>query len=173
MFNLLERQVDKINRQVHFMYAQVFNPSDTTGANNTWLYNRAPDGYKFVLHSIDVSGKQEDNNKYGIVAMYDGHEYTHWNIYPGVESRELIWRGQMNDYIVNCGGTLNGWECKEYTLAIRSTHVTYPFKCCIIVWYFLQKMTWLEKLQYAVIQAKGERIRKGGPTTVERSEEDG
>ncbi|GAH56129.1 unnamed protein product, partial [marine sediment metagenome] len=36
---------------------------------------------------------------------------------------------------------------------------------------YLCKMSWLEKLQYAVLQPRGQRYRKGGATTVERSEE--
>ncbi|GAG96879.1 unnamed protein product, partial [marine sediment metagenome] len=65
---------------------------------------------------------------------------------------------------------LEGWECKEYTIGLRSSSETHPVKGCAVMWYYLRKMSWLEKLQYAVIQPRGQRYRKGGPTTVELSE---
>jgi len=168
----MELQEKKINRQVDFLYAQPYNSEDSTGANNTWKYNRAPEGYKFVLHSIEVSVAQTASLFQGLVAMYDGHEYTHWNQFPGVESKELLTRGETNVYILNLVSSLNGWECKEYTLGIRSLSATYGYKVCIIVWYYLEKMSKLEEYQYATIQPKGDKpIRKAGATTVESTEE--
>ena len=171
----MERQVDKINRQVEFMFAQIYDTEDSTGKNNTWKYNRAPEGYKFMLHKIairalyrGVAGVEELGR--GIVNIYDGHEFTHWQQFPGVESRELLATFEYTLAEGNQLQYLHDWECKEYTLGVRSTSTTNAFKCVIIVWYYLRKMSWLEKLQYALIQPKGQRYRKGGPTTVERSE---
>ena len=140
---------DKIDRAVLIAHAQPFDPQDTIH-NNTWVYRRAPDGYLYQLIEIVVSGKQEDSNKYGICALFDGHEYTHYNLWPGVESRELLWRGQMNDYVLNIGGNLHGWECKEFTMGIRSTHETFPYKVTAVIWYFLKKASREELLEYAV-----------------------
>jgi len=78
------RDIDKINRQVHFIQTQILDMEDTSGNNNTWIYNRAPEGYKFLLHSISVSTGGALVNNYGNCAMYDGHEYTHWNIWQSV-----------------------------------------------------------------------------------------
>ena len=170
---MLERQVDKINRTVYFMFAQIFDPLSITGANNTWIYDRAPNGYKFVLSSVTLSTTKENSRYNGIFAIYDGHEYTHWNQYPGVESRELLGRMETNQYQLSGEINLNNWECKEFTLGLRCTHEEVPFKACIIVWYYLRKMSFLERLQYAVMQPRGERYRKGGPSTVELSESEG
>lgn len=158
------------------MWAQALDP-ETTDNNTTWFYDRAPDGYKFVLHSIEVSATIPQittglSNYSGIYGIYDGHEYTHWNIYPGVESKEILARGELNVYGTLQTHALNGWECKEYTLAIRSRSEDEPFKCCIIVWYYLAKMTDLETKQYAVMQPKGEHYRKSGPSTVESTEDE-
>lgn len=152
------------------MFAQVFDPEDSLGNNNTWIYDRAPEGYKFVLDNMVVSTTQKTLARDGLVAIYDGHEYTHWNQWPGVESKELLGRVEVNVYNYNETIILNGWECKEFTLGIRSTSEENSFKICLIVWYYLRKMSWLEKLQYAVMQPRGQRYRKGGATTVERSE---
>ncbi|GAG76278.1 unnamed protein product [marine sediment metagenome] len=167
----MERQVDKINRQVQFLHAQAHDEEDTTGKNNTWLYDRAPEGYKFVLHSIDISTGSPLITNFGTLAIYDGHEYTHWLQFPGVESKEILARVCFSDQMSTYSASLNNWECKEYTIGIRSSDAENPFKVCIIVWYYLRKMSWLEKLQYAVLQPRGQRYRKGGATTVERSEE--
>ena len=170
---ILELQEDKINRQVTFLHAQIFSAGDITGKNNTWCYNRAPDGYKFILVGVEVStAKGTTPSNIGIYNIVDGHEYTHWNIFPGVESKEVLARGELSDYVLSGYHDLHNWECKEYTKVIRSNSGSQPFKACFIVWYYLRKMNYLEKLQYAVIQARGQRIRKGGPTTVERSEYD-
>jgi len=167
---LLDRQTNKINRQVDFLFAPVFDPQDSTGSNNTWKYNRAPDGYKFVLESIDISVAQRDSLHTGVCAIYDGHEYTHWNQFPGVESKELLGRFETNAQALNNSASLHNWECKEFTIGVRSLTESFGVKIVVIIWYYLRKMSWLEKLQYAVIQPKGQRYRKSGPTTVERSE---
>ncbi|GAG76922.1 unnamed protein product [marine sediment metagenome] len=165
----MERQVDKINRQVFFLYAQIHDAEDITGKNNTWIYDRAPQGYKFILDSVDISVSAPLAYK-GIFAVFDGHEYTHWLLFPGVESKELLGRVETGSNQYNHTIPLRNWECKEYTLACRSTDDEMPLKICAIVWYYLRKMSWLEKLQYAVMQPRGQRYRKGGPTTVEISE---
>ncbi|GAG83403.1 unnamed protein product, partial [marine sediment metagenome] len=95
------RDDDKIQRQVHFIHAPIFDDEDTSGINNTWVYNRAPEGYKFLLHSITVTTGAPLTFNYGIIGMFDGHEYTHWNIFPGVESREYLMRGVMSDNMAN------------------------------------------------------------------------
>ena len=166
----MERQVDKISRQVYFMYAPAMNYTNTTGINNTWIYDRAPDGYKFILQKAIVSTTLEATLNRGIIGIYDGHEYTHWNIYPGVESKEILNRAELSANIHNADLDLYGWECKEFTLGIRSSTETFGVKMCIIIVYYLRKMSWLEKLQYAVMQPRGQRYRKSGPSTVERSE---
>jgi len=167
----MERQTDKINRQVYFIHAQAYDGEEITGKNNTWIYDRAPEGYKFVLDSIFMSTTRHNSLCTGLVAIYDGHEYTHWNQYPGVESKEILGRQEFDLNALNGELALKNWECKEYTIGIRSNSTTNVFKICVIVWYYLRKMSWLEKLQYAVMQPRGQKYRKGGPTTVERSEE--
>jgi len=164
------RDIDKTQRQVNFMQAQIFDPQDTSGDNNTWVYNRAPDGYVFELVKIQISGSRGSGTQQGIVALFDGHEYTHWNIWPGVESRELLFRFDSFDYGVDAVGSLENWECKEYTLAVRSWSETKTFKTCIIVWYNLKKMNSLETLYYAVIQPRWKRFKKAFRRTAERSE---
>lgn len=166
----MEKQSDKINRQVQFMYAQPYDSEEVGGKNNTWLYDRAPEGYKFVLAEVTVSAGRLSDTHRGLFAIYDGHEYTHWNQYPGVESKELLGRLEFEQYNLVQTVDLHNWECKEYTLGVRSNTDAVGFKCCVIVWYYLRKMSWLEKLQYAVLQPRGQRYRKGGATTVERSE---
>ncbi|GAG74291.1 unnamed protein product, partial [marine sediment metagenome] len=145
----MERQSDKINRQVNFMHAPPYDAEESSGVQNTWLYDRAPQGYKFILDSVDISGTKVDSEWDGIFAIYDGHEYTHWNIYPGVESKELLGRCELISQDISKTIQLHNWECKEYTMAVRGTNPTNAFKVCIIVWYYLRKMSWLEKLQYA------------------------
>lgn len=165
------RDDDKIQRQVNFIQAQVLDLEDTTGKNNSWVYNRAPEGYKFELVQIVVSGSRGGGSHQGIVAMYDGHEYTRWNIWPGVESRELLYRFDSIDYQVDGVGNLLDWECKEYTLAVRSWSQTGVFKVCIIVWYYLRKMSALERLYYAVIQPRWNRYKKAFRTTLDPKDE--
>ncbi|GAG88451.1 unnamed protein product, partial [marine sediment metagenome] len=78
------RDDDKIQRQVHFMFAQIFDDEDTSGDNNKWVYNRAPEGYMFELVKANITTTRTANAREGICAIFDGHEYTHWNIWPGV-----------------------------------------------------------------------------------------
>lgn len=168
----LELQEDKINRQVHYTYAQAKDIEGTYPLkNNSFVYNRAPDGYLFQLVELDISCSCEAGVNVGIVEMSDGHCYTGWNIWAGVENRETLVRIETDVYFVNFSKSLHSWECKEYTIATRSKKTDAPFKTCCIVWYYLRKMSPLEKYQYAVIQPKGEHIRKAGATTVESTEE--
>lgn len=166
----MELQVNKMNRQVHFITAPMFDIQDKSGKNNAWLYNRAPDGYLFKLDSVQISVSSEEMVNTGIFAMFDGHEYTHWNIYPGVESRELLGRTETSDYSLESYIDLKGWECKEYSIAVRSTSPQKMYRCIAIVWYYLDKMSLLERLMYACLHPKFMRIKKGGPTTVEADE---
>ncbi len=166
VISMEDRQVDKINRLATYLFAPPMIPENITGINNTWLYNRAPTGYKFLLDSIQVSTTQEEGRD-GIFAVFDGHEYTHWNIFPGVVSHELLYRGELNQYILNLDASLKMWECKEFSLALRSSSQETPVKVCVVIWFYIRKMTELEKLQYAVLQPKGDRYKKSFRTTVQ------
>lgn len=140
----------KIDRQVHFGWAPIFLPADTTGVNNTWIYNRAPEGYLFQLVEISISSSRGTSEQQGIFALFDGHEYTHWNVFPGVESRELLYRFDSIDYQTSDVANLHGWECKEYTIGMRSWSETKPYKIVAIVWYFLKKASRKELMEYAL-----------------------
>lgn len=165
----------EIERQVHFMTAQIFDPEDTSGDNNTWQYNRAPDGYLFELAKINVSGSRGGGSHQGIVALFDGHEYTHWNIWPGVQSQEMLYRFDSIDYQVEGAGDLLNWECKEYTIGVRSWSITGMFKVTAIIWYYLKKASRMELMEYAIKHPKNQdmfkRVYRG--TTVEPSEANG
>jgi len=165
---------DEVERQVHFITAPIFLPEDKTGINNTWQYNRAPEGYLFQLVEVQISGNRGDVQQQGIVALFDGHEYTHWNIYPGVQSNEMLFRFNSIDYQVNASQNLHGWPCKEYTLGIRSYSVTKVFKCVVIIWYYLKKASRLELMEYAIKHPRNQdqfkRVLRGPtiePTEVE------
>lgn len=162
-------------RQVHYPYNSPFDPEDHSGDNNNWIYNRAPDGYCFVLVRFDSIASQEDTEQAGILQLYDGHEYTHWNIYPGVQSNEVLARHQHSNYELNSFTDLLGWECKEYTIGSRGISQSYPFRALVIVWYYLKKMSTLDKLHFAVTQPKSilGRFPKAFRTTVEPTEEEG
>jgi len=168
----MELQTDKIQRQVHFITTQALDLEDISGDNNSWIYNRAPDGYKFILDSVDISTTKYQSKYEGIFNIFDGHEYTHWNIYPGVESRELLGRLETTIYIVDGSINLHSWECKEYSIAIRSGSTTNGYRVVIIVWYYIEKMSLFERLMYACLHPKLLRIKKGGPSTVEVTERD-
>lgn len=165
---------EKIQRQVHFVTAQIYDSGDTSGKNNTWSYNRAPDGYLFELISVDLSVTAVQTQYAGIVQLSDGHEYTHWNIYPGVQTNELLYRAEFNIYNLNSIASLHGWECKEYTIGARSVSDSKAFKSIAIVWYYLKKASRLELLEYAVKHPRNQdmfrRALRG--TTIEPSEED-
>lgn len=145
-----------VNRQVHFIFAPIFDPEDSTGVNNTWVYHRAPDGYLFILDSIQISTDIDNSRQAGVICIFDGHEYTHWNLWPGVESRETLWRGETSSYSVELLGNLNGWICKEYTIGIRSASETKAVKYCAIVWFYLKKASREELLEYALKHPKDE-----------------
>ena len=165
------RDINKMQKQVHFITAPVFDSEDVSGNNNKWNYNRAVDGYVFKLHSAQISVGTESSRYSGIVMIFDGHEYTHWNIWPGVESRELLTRTEFHSYNSQYVRSLNNWECKEYSIGIRSTSADFTFKVCIIVWYYLQKMSYLETLYYAVIQPRWKRFKKAFRTTLDPRDE--
>jgi len=152
---------DEIERQVHFIVAPAFDPEDKTGVNNTWQYNRAPEGFLFLLESIQVSTSQEaGHGKDGICALYDGHEYTHWNQFPGVQSNELLCRMEHNVYILSNGFNLHGWPCKEYTLGIRSISQSSSYKICAVIWYYLKKASRMELLEYAIKHPRNQDMFK-------------
>lgn len=138
-----------INRKVHFQQAPIFDPEDKSGINNTWIYHRAPDGYLFELHSVDFS-VTVDTGEIGMVGLFDGHEYTHWNIWPGVESREYLARVETNLYHLNETKSLNGWKCKEYSIGCRSRSEAKPLKVLSIVYYYLRRASREELLEYAL-----------------------
>ena len=167
----------KVERQVHFMLAQAFDTEDTTGKNNTWDYNRAPDGYLFQLLSCDISvvtGNPLTLNN-GIFNIVDGHEYTHWNIAPGVECRELLGRCYFTEQQSNHVFDLHGWECKEYTVVNRSTSESGTFKVTAIVWYILKKASRMELLEYAIKHPRNQDMFRHAlrGTTIEPTEAEG
>ena len=169
----MDIETSKINRQVHYGYAQIYDSEDK-GDNNSWIYNRAPNGYKFILDSISVIASATNNQNNGIVQIYDGHEHTNFIIYPGVESREILERLETTDYQLNLEKSLHGWDCKEYTIGLRSTSETYPFRVIIIVWYYFEKMSRYERLLFAVTHPKsilGRYTKSLRGTTVESTEE--
>jgi hypothetical protein len=140
----------KINRQVYFLFTQAFDSEDVSGANNSWVYDRPPEGYLFQLAKISASVSSQGPYREGILCLFDGHEYTHWNMWPGVESRETLVRTEFNQYQYVHSESLEGWECKEFTIGIRSTNTVNAFKTCIIVWYYLKKASRKELLEYAI-----------------------
>jgi hypothetical protein len=162
----------KIQRRQITLIAPVFDPEKSvTGENNVWHYDRAPDGFKFELVSARITcGTSATVNSYGVIALFDGKVYnTRWDIFPGVEDFQLLGRAVTNVYQTNDVIDLFGWECKEYTVATRSTSTENSYIANIIIWYFLKPMSKLEKLMYAVLHPK-RKYRKGGPSTVELTE---
>lgn len=139
-----------INRKVHFAHANAFLPEDTSGVNNTWVYHRAPEGYLFLLDSVTLSNAHNPYTTTGIFAVYDGHEYTHWNQFPGVESRELLARFETSSGETQIDLNLHGWECKEYTIGIRSLSESVAYKICAIMWFWLKKASRKELMEYAI-----------------------
>ncbi|GAI90759.1 unnamed protein product, partial [marine sediment metagenome] len=90
------QDIDKINRIVFYLHMQSYDAEEEPiGRNNSWIYKRAPDGYKFLLHSVEVSARIGNSTTKAIFAMYDGHEFTNWLIFPGVESREGLTRNEL------------------------------------------------------------------------------
>jgi len=168
----MELQEKKINRSVYFLYTPVYDSeADPPGNNNRWIYDRAPEGYKFVLVAMDVSSRISGDTTKAVLGLFDGHEFTNWLIFPGVESKEYLCRSEYNIYQPSMSHDLHGWECKEFTIGGRNFATAEDVKFCIIIWYYLEKMDKLEEYQYAVIQPKGDKpIRKGGATTVESTE---
>ncbi len=161
-----------INRQVHFIMAPAFDSEDHTGINNTWQYRRAPEGYLFILDEIYVSVRDGNADK-GQGALIDGHEYTHWNLWEGVQCNEYLARWYHDDYTHDLSINLHGWKCKEYTLAVRSSDATKVYKICAIIWYWLKKANREELLEFAIKhpsrQDTFKRAMRG--TTVEPLEE--
>jgi hypothetical protein len=165
------RDEDKINRQAFYMTAPALTDETYPKLNNRFKYHRAPEGYKFLLESVYVVCTREDSMTSGVFELSDGHYWTGWNVFPGVENREVLaynsfWSDQMN-----FAQSLHQWECKEYTLAIRSTSASNSFRVCIIVFYYLRKMSKLETLMYACVHPLRKRFRKGYATTVELDEQ--
>jgi hypothetical protein len=162
-----------INRIVFYLTAQAFDTeAEYPKANNTFEYSRAPDGFLYLLHSVHITAGDEQSDK-GIFEMSDGHYYTGWNIYPGVENRETIARFKMSNYDTDRLIPLNMWECKEFTLAIRSLDVAQQAKACVIVWYYLKKASRAELLEYALKHPITEDTFKrvmGGYSTVDAEE---
>ena len=168
----MDLEVNKINRQVYFLHLPAYDSElDPPGKNNRWIYDRAPDGYKFVLVSVEVSARISASGTSSIFGMFDGHEFTNWLLFPGVESRQYLTRSELKIYNNNFAADLHNWECKEFTLAGRSLATAEAVKYCVIVWFYLRKMTPDETKMYAVIQPRGEHYRKGGPRTLTEGEE--
>ena len=167
------RDVDKINRQVFYLQASAYDDqAEYPKDNNTFRYHRAPEGYKFLLHAVHFHTVLEGPACNGIFEMSDGHYYTGWNIYPGVENREIIAYSTHDADNPAMHLPLFNWEAKEYTIGIRSTSSSAVFRGVVIVWYYLRRMNKLETLMYACIHPLRKRFRKGYATTVEPTEEE-
>lgn len=140
----------KINRFCYYITATAFDSeAEYPKGNNTFRYHRAPEGYLFQLDHAQISTTSEGGLN-GVIEISDGHYYTGWNIFPGVENRETLYRGDMNSYMCNLDAYFHGWECKEFTTAIRSKNSELPFKVCVIMWFYLKKATREELLEYAL-----------------------
>ena len=140
----------KINRLVVYPTAQAYDEeAEYPKDNNTFIYLRAPEGYLYELVAMEASvgGSSTDD---GVLELSDGRYYTGWNIFPGVENRETLARIEFNLYNYHYNVPLYNWECKEYTIGVRSTNTNQPFKICVIVWYYLKKASREELLEYAV-----------------------
>jgi len=140
---------DKINRSVFYPHSVAFD-TENPGASNTWVYDRAPEGMLFELVAIQASVDKQSSRYEGVIAMFDGHEFTNWNIYSGVQSFELLTRHEFDLYNNFMSSPLYNWECKEYTIGIRSSSVTNAFKTVIVVWYYIKKATREKLLEYAI-----------------------
>lgn len=163
----------KINRQVFYLYAQIFDDTEEyPRENNTFRTFRAKDGYKMILDSVQVSTAVQQGMNNGVVEISDGNYYTGWDIWTGVENHETLSRCELTDYVNNQHLDLRNWEVKEFTIATRSTSITHPFKVCVIVWYYFVKMSKLETFFYALVHPRMKRYRKGYATTVEPSEDE-
>lgn len=159
-----------INRSVFFINTQALVVNGAQPENNTWVYKRAPEGYVYKLVHAQVSTSVERGEN-GIIAFYDGHVYTQWNTFPGVVNHDLLARGELTDYVVNIDFYFHDWECKEYTISIRSADTESIFKVCVIVYYYLKKMSVFERFKYAVVHPRFNRIKKAYATTLDPKDE--
>ena len=165
---------DKINRQVYYLHLPGHDEQlDPIGKNNQWIYDRAIDGHIFLLHSVEVSARISGTTTKAIFAMYDGHEFTNWLIFPGVQSNEGLSRSELTYQQPNFFAPLNLWECKEFTLAGRSLASAEDPKFQIIVWYYLKKASRMELLEYAVKHPRNQDMFRYSlrGTTVEPTED--
>lgn len=161
---------DKIHRRVFTLWAQQYDA--LAKHNNTWKYFRAPEGKKFLLHSIELStaGLNRDESD-GVFCLFDGHEYTQWDIFPGVINHEVLTRFETNSVTAPTHySPLNNWECKEVTLASRSSHTDQIFRIMVILWYYLVDMSKEETYEYGAKQPRYS-FRRGGPTTLDPKNE--
>jgi len=160
---------DKIHRRVFFVWA---DDLDAEGKdNNTWRYFRAPEGKKFLLDSVTMSVVSSGDVNDGIIMLFDGHEYTQWNIFPGVVCHETLARiDTISATFPYNDVPLHMWETKEITIACRSNMVSQNFRAMVIVWYYLQNMSKEETYEYAVKYPRYS-YRKGGPSTLNPRDE--
>jgi len=141
----------KINRRVTYLYTQAYDEEeDPIGGNNSWIYFRAPDGMLFELHSVEIASRIANTTTKAITALYDGHEFTNYLIWPGVESKEGLTRFETTYQQPNAYAPLNGWECKEFTVGGRSLATAEAVKSQIIIWYYLKRASREELLEYAI-----------------------
>ena len=162
--------LEKIQRQVIYLSVKAFVAGLKDGTNNKWYHNRAPSGYLFQLVELTFNVAIGSGERDGIIAIYDGKKFhTRYTQFPGVEDDEILGRGITNLYSLSGAIDLHGWECKEYTIGIRSTSTVDAFKGESIVWYYLKKMTPFERYHSAIKQPK-RKWKRGSKTTVELTE---
>lgn len=162
-----------VNRIVCYATAPVFDSqAEYPKDNNRFQYFRAPEGMLFLLEAVYISANLEGPNCNGIIELSDGHYFTGWNIFPGVENRETLYRSSHDADWPNSSQPLHLWECKEFTVGCRSTSSSQQFKACVIIYYYLKKASRKELMEYAIKHPRTEdtfkKILRG--TTVEPSE---
>ena len=167
---------DEIQRSVYYLHMQAHDAEATPiGENNSWIYDRAPEGMLFLLHSVEVSTRISSTTTKAIFAMFDGHEFTNWLLFPGVQSNEHLTRTETTYQHPQHYAPLNLWKCKEFTLAGRSLASAEAPKHQIIVWYYLKKASRKELMEYAIKHPRNQDMFKYAlrGTTVEPSEANG
>lgn len=162
----------KINRRVTYLYTPAHDAeAEPIGKNNRWIYLRAPDGLLFLLHSVEIASRISSETTKVITTMYDGHEFTNYLIWPGVESKEGLTRMETTYLSPNAVRHLNNWECKEFTIGGRSLASLEAVKVQIIVWYYLKKASRDELLEYAIKHPLHEDMFKRALSGITTSED--
>ncbi len=134
-----------------------------------WKYKRAIEGHKLILVDVRMSIRSLQT-KDAFFQIYDGHTYSHWGSFSGIFDQSTLALSSLSAYNNNVLHSLNNWECKEFTLSVRNSHVTLSFPICIIVYFYEVPMSKLETFRYAVRQPRY-KYRHGGPRTLDRFED--